>query len=260
MRFLVKKLVNKAIAVLAIGLATMFAEARPVQLNPDNTVLFKGAVTEQSVAVVQAEIEKLNQKRGSSNYPIYLVIESPGGSIGAGMDFIEYAKNVPNLHTITIFAASMAAGIVEALPGERLILSTGTLMFHRASGGFQGQFENGEVESRLLYAKDIVKEMERINSERMKLPLSKYKELVNNEYWLFGKNAVDKMAADETVSLICSKELIEKSSYMNVETIFGPVGLKFSACPLFKNMDFVKAEDELKYENHLKIVRKLNGN
>jgi len=96
------------------------------------------------------------------------------------------------------------------LPGRRYILETGYLMFHRARGGVQGQFEDGELESRLEFAKKMVRQMEKNNAKRLKLTLEEYKKKVVNEYWINGFEAVEKNAADEVVSLSCSKELIEQ--------------------------------------------------
>ena len=61
-------------------------------------------------------------------------------------------KSIPqNIECIAIFAASMAHGILQACPGNRYIAPAGVSMIHRAKGGFQGQFNDGEVESRLEF-------------------------------------------------------------------------------------------------------------
>ena len=65
---------------------------------------------------------------------IYIVVNSPGGSVTAGMKFITFANGIDNVKTITITAISMGSAIVEALPGERLIVPNATFMFHRAAG------------------------------------------------------------------------------------------------------------------------------
>ena len=114
------------------------ANARTILLNETNTINFIGEVNDRSTKTVKKEISRLDIARGNKKYPLYLVIDSPGGSIHAGNRFLDYVKTVKNLHTVTIFAASMAAGFVQQLPGKRYVVDSGIFMFHRASGGFQG--------------------------------------------------------------------------------------------------------------------------
>jgi ATP-dependent protease ClpP protease subunit len=224
----------KFIAFIAITVAGLAADARDIVLNMDNTVTFRGVVNAGSVDSAMEKLEELDSKRGAKNYPLYLVLDSPGGSISAGLEFIEYAKSIKNLKTISIYAASMASAIVEALPGERLVLASGVLMFHRAKGGFEGQFEDGEVEAQLAFAKQIVRHMELTNAKRMSMSLKSYKEAVRNEYWLFGSQAVSKKAADQVVSITCTKDLISAKISSTQMSFFGPVATEYSRCPLFK--------------------------
>lgn len=249
----------KAAAVLLVLIACASADAKNIALNTSNTVLFKGEVSEESVESSMQKLKELNTKRGSKNYPIYLVLDTPGGSIGAGMDFIEYAKSIKNLHTVTFSAASMGSAIVQALPGKRYIIETGVLMFHRAQGGFRGQFETGEVESRLEMAKDMVRHLELTNANRMKLSLFNYKRLVVNEYWLYGVMAKNRNAADDIVSVTCSDKLIEERAGTKVMTIFGPVEVAFSGCPLFKGYSVSSAEDQKKLDTHKNLMEKLQN-
>jgi ATP-dependent protease ClpP protease subunit len=230
-------------------LGTVFASAeRVVDLGTANTINFRGEVSDASVDNASRELLRLDKIRGNRDYPIYLVIESPGGSIMAGENFIEVAKTIKNLHTITIFAASMASAIVEALPGERLILDSGTLMFHRAKGQVGGQFETGELESRLDFYKSFVRRMEIRNAERMKMSLKAYKQSVVNELWLSGKQCVDKGAADEIVAIRCTQKLIDKVEVVNMDFGMFAINLEFSGCALLKSAKPEKSEPAEKVE------------
>jgi ATP-dependent protease ClpP protease subunit len=146
-----------------------------VRLNSNNTVLLRGEITEASVLDVSLDLAKVVAKRGFKLHPIYLVIDSPGGEIDAGIAFVEFAKIVPNLRTITIFAASMAAFTVEGLPGNRLITNNGVLMFHRARGQISGQIEVGELETRLAFTKKQILGMENVSAARLGLNIFQYK-------------------------------------------------------------------------------------
>lgn len=227
--------INNLIIASLLGLlaATANASTRLV-LNTKNTIVYRGAIDDAGIQRKMTELSDLVIKRGRQTYPLYLVLDSPGGSIVSGLDFIEFAKTIQNLHTVTLFSASMAAAIVEALPGDRLITQTGFIMFHRASGVFRGQFEMGEVESRLEMAKSLVLIMEKQNAARLGMTLSQYKQTVVNELWLMGQQAVDKKAADRTVTLVCTKELIRSTTTETYEFLFARKSVKFSNCPLFR--------------------------
>jgi ATP-dependent protease ClpP protease subunit len=219
----------------------------------------RGEVSEESVSMWQKELaQKSSARKAPMLQPLYLSIDSPGGDIVAGQAFIEFAKTIPNLHTITLFGASMASGIQQALPGKRYVLGTSITMFHRASGGFQGQFSEGEVESRLNMAKDLVAILENANASRMKLPIEKYKQLVKDEYWVVGHKNITENVADESVSITCSDELIENSKSQTFQVFIFTITVKFSECPLFRSGEVVKGQDAyIKYKSHFN--KKLTG-
>lgn len=221
---------------MMLGNIANATEREKIALTTANTVVYRGVVTDDSVLQVQLDLAAKVKRRGLKSYPIYLVMDSPGGSIDAGLAFIEYAKNIPNLKTISLFSASMASAIAEALPGERLLVPSGVLMFHRAQGGFQGYFENGEVESRLGAAKDLVRHMEEINASRMQMSLDTYKSYVQSELWLFGNKAVAYRSADRVVDVVCTPELIKQQLTVTVSGFLGmTASFMFSGCPLMRS-------------------------
>lgn len=223
-----------------------FAQEAPIVLNTSNTVLFRGPVTGASVTKAQLNLVEAVKTRGSGKYPIYLVLDSPGGSIYAGEAFIAFARTLPNVETISIFAASMAAGIVESMPGKRHITPGGILMFHRASGGFEGQFEEGEVESQLALWKQIVRTMEGRNASRIGISLEAYKAKVVNEWWLYGADAVTQKGADKISTIVCSQALIDKREVVVSQMFIFTVKSVYSGCPLFRGPlpDATEEEEE----------------
>lgn len=214
-----------------------------VMLNSDNTIILRGVVDNASVLETMLELAAKSVKRGSDNYTLYLVLDSPGGSIAAGMDLIRFAKSIKNLKTISIFAASMASAIVEALPGERLAVEDATLMFHRASGRFGGTFGEGEVESQLKYAKSLVTKLETVNASRMKLSLKTYRKMVKDELWLFGNDNLTNNTVDKIVNVECTKELTDKRIKSVVRVIIFDVDVEHSGCPLIREPIAVGSEN-----------------
>jgi ATP-dependent protease ClpP protease subunit len=205
-----------------------------VMLNSNNMVLLRGEVNEDSIGRLELDLAKVVAKRLFKDYPIYLVIDSPGGEVDTGLDFIEVAKLVPNLRTIVIFGASMAADITESLPGERMMTNKGVLMFHRARGQFQGQFEVGELESRFEFAKKQILDLETTVANRLKMSIFEFKGHAKDEWWLNAKEAVQYKAADKIVDISCSQELIDKRTEITQESIFGTFTMVYSNCPTFR--------------------------
>lgn len=242
----------KAISIIVAALlaVSLSAQARTIELSSKNSVTFRGEVDDNSAAEVQIQLINLVAKRGTDAYPIYLVLDSPGGSIDAGLNFIEFTKTIPNLETVTLFAASMASAIVEQLPGKRLITENGILMFHRAKGGLQGQFEDGELESRLALYKTMVRCMEQKAATRMNMSLATYKSAVKDELWILGSESVSKKAADEVVNVTCSLELVNKPVVEIINFLGMSFKVEYNGCPLIKSVKLASAENRKAYQQY----------
>lgn len=206
-----------------------------IHLNSLNTVTLRGPVESDSISALEIELNAAIATRHNKTYPIYLVVDSPGGDLVEGLSFIEHAKVLSNIRTVTIFAASMASGIVEGLPGLRLITGNGQLMFHRAAGGFSGYFEIGEVESRLAMAQNMVLGMENTNAKRLGLTLEEYKRKAITELWIPANTAIQQKAADKVIDIVCSQELVDSRKEVVVESMFGSSEYIFSGCPTIRS-------------------------
>lgn len=256
MKFLSKLVFIIGVLFSVPGLSQML-KPNQVLLTPMNTIVFRGEVDGNTVSRAQLELAALVAKRAGQPYFIYLVLDTPGGSIDDGEDFIQMAKTVPMLKTITLFAASMGSAIVEALPGERLVTSNGVYMFHRAKGGLQGQFEDGELEVRLEFYKKLVRGMEQRSADRMSMSLVDYKKLVKDEFWTYGSESIKNKTADRVVEVICSKELIAKKENVEMSLFFFSVTLEYSGCPLIRVGKAVEPEEKEELKKAKNLARAL---
>lgn len=222
--------------LMLLGLTSSQSRApeSSIVLTTKNTVVIRGVIDGASMSEAQQDLHSLNVLRGKKDYPIYIVLDTPGGSIDAGVMFIDFAKSIRNVKTITIEAASMGAMIVEVLPGERLITDSSTLMFHRASVRLGGQISEGEVESQLAFIKKLVKNINEKVAKRLQISYEEYQAKIVNELWLYSDEILQNKAADRKVELSCSNQLIDKRIKKVVTFMIFQDTLTFSGCPLFR--------------------------
>jgi ATP-dependent Clp protease protease subunit len=222
-----------------------------ITLTEQNSVLFNQQVSGEYTAKKTLEILAKSAKAS----PIYLVLDTPGGSVSAGLQFIDAIKSLNvKVHTITIFAASMGYQIVQEL-GTRYILPSGTLMSHRgAVSGMSGQIP-GELTSRINFIQSLLDGMSERAAKRVSMSKEAYDAAIVNELWVYGQAAVLSKHADEVANVRCSKELINGTYTESVRSIFGGADVTFSKCPLISAPISINFGSDVKRE-HVDHVKK----
>lgn len=123
---------------------------------------------------------------------IYLYINSPGGSVSAGLaiyDTIQYIK--PDVSTICIGqAASMGAVLLAAgTAGKRYALPNSRIMLHQPLGGATGQATDIEIQANeLLRIRDLIND---ILVQHTKKPLDTIKEDTDRDFFMTANEAKD---------------------------------------------------------------------
>lgn len=110
------------------------------RLLDDNIIMLDGEVTDESASLCVAQLLYLSAKDDAKDINMY--INSPGGSVSAGLAIIDTMKLIPNdVNTIaTGLAASMGAMILlSGAKGKRNALPHAEVMIHQPLGGAQGQ-------------------------------------------------------------------------------------------------------------------------
>lgn len=234
------KFMLSILATLSLMLASPAqakSELPVLKLTKDNTAVLFGVVDSQSVSNVMQQIQKLDSSL-KSGYPINLVLYTPGGSIQDGLELIEYLKSVNRpINTVTVFAASMGFQLAQNL-GKRYILQNGVLMSHKAAGGFEGEFGDGnsQIDSRYGLWMERVREMDQQTVSRTggKQTLKSYRDAYQNELWLTGTKAVSGGYADTVVSAACDKSLAG-TRQEHIEIMGFGINIVYSECPLNTN-------------------------
>lgn len=219
-----------ATLALTLSFAAIAFERKEITLNSSNSVVFNQPVREEYVAKKSLEIAFKSAKL-SATQPIYLILETPGGSVMDGNHFIDFIKALKRpVHTIVIFAASMGYQITQEL-GTRYILPSGMLMSHRgAVSGLSGQVP-GELNSRLGMLEVILDGMNERAAKRVGMSKEAYQSAIINELWVGGDHAVAKGHADFVASVRCDKSL-DGTYIQEFATVFGPIEVEFSNCPM----------------------------
>lgn len=200
-----------------------------LNLSSRDTIIFRSVVDDLSIAKLQESLINKSRKL-APNDTIYLVLDTPGGSIPAGQKLVDTVHSIPQkVKTITTFAASMGFYFVQAL-GERLITPHGVLMAHRAKiSGVGGQIP-GEFNVQASFLGRMVNEMELQNAARINVPLRQYQETVRDEYWVTGAEAVAQNAADRVVNISCNDSLMG-TTVENIQVFIFNVAVTYSNCP-----------------------------
>ena len=131
------------------------------RLLRERIIFLVGPVNDQSANLVVAQLLFLESENPDKD--IYLYINSPGGSVSAGMsiyDTMQFIK--PDVSTMCLgMAASMGSFLLMAgAKGKRVALPNSRVMIHQPSGGFSGQASDIEIHAKeVLYLKRRLNEM-----------------------------------------------------------------------------------------------------
>ena len=168
------------------------------RLLKDRIIFLSGEIDDVVANLVVAQLIFLEAEDPDKD--IYLYINSPGGSITAGMaifDTMQYIKC--DVSTICIgMAASMGAFLMEAgQKGERKALPNSEIMIHQPLGGAQGQATDIAIHAQRII--DIKDKMNRILSERTGQTLKKVQKDVERDYFMTADEALSYGIIDEII-------------------------------------------------------------
>lgn len=246
---------------LVVGLIALLfstsAFGQKIELTPRNSVSLRGAVSTESVSRAILNILKSDEKE------LYLFIDSPGGSIFAGMELVELLKSTDKkVVCVTNFAASMAFVILQACH-ERIVTNNGVLMQHVASYGLQGNEPNNYRMAQFL--RRVVNKLDTEQAERLGLTRQQFQRLTRDDLWLIGDEALKLKAADRVGTVSCSKELINQTEKHQVRVLFFVIEVTMSKCPLINapvkvggDGVYMSAEEITEIHNHFDTQYQIN--
>jgi ATP-dependent Clp protease protease subunit len=169
------------------------------RLLKENVIFMVGQVEDHMANLIVAQLLFLEAENPEKD--IFLYINSPGGSVSAGMaiyDTMNFIK--PNVSTVCIGqAASMGAFLLSAgTKGKRYCLPNARVMIHQPLGGFQGQASDFEI-----HAKEILSTKEKMNRLMAEHTGQKYEKVAQDtdrDNFLSANDAMEYGLIDQVLS------------------------------------------------------------
>jgi len=169
------------------------------RLLKERVIFLVGPINDQMANLVVAQLLFLESENPDKDISLY--INSPGGSVSAGMaiyDTMNFIK--PDVSTLcTGMAASMGAFLLTAgTKGKRYCLPNSKVMIHQPLGGAQGQATEIEIAAR-----EILKTREQLNkilAENTGQPLEKIENDTERDYFLSATEAKDYGLVDQVIA------------------------------------------------------------
>ena len=171
------------------------------RLLKERIIFLSEEVNDVSASLVVAQLLFLDAEDPGKD--IHLYINSPGGSVTAGMaiyDTMRYIKS--DVCTICIgMAASMGAFLLAAgKKGKRFALPNSTIMIHQPLGGVQGQASDIKIHTDYLLT--IKDKLNRILSENTGKPLEQVEKDTDRDNFLSSSEAKEYGLIDEVMTSI----------------------------------------------------------
>ena len=169
------------------------------RLLRERVIFLVGPINDQMANLVVAQLLFLESENPDKDISLY--INSPGGSVSAGMaiyDTMQFIK--PDVSTLcTGIAASMGAFLMAAgAKGKRYSLPNSRIMIHQPSGGAQGQATDIEIQAReILYLRE---RLNGILADRTGQPLEKIAIDTERDFFMSADQAKDYGLIDEVIA------------------------------------------------------------
>lgn len=215
-----------------------------VELSENNLVQINLPILGSTAAEVQKKLLEKDSKLKAGK-PIYLVLNTPGGSIQDGLMIIETAKSLKRpVHTISIFSASMGFVISQYLD-QRLALNSAIIMTHKARVGGVGGEVPGSFINMANYLLNYVNSINERIAKRSGKELEDYNKLIEADFWMGADVALDHNFIDKKVTIVCDKTLRTYDTPQEIDLGFFSVTVQFHKCPLVTQPQLIKGESRM---------------
>ncbi|CAG8098312.1 unnamed protein product [Penicillium salamii] len=222
------KQTNAPIIRSTAGLTRCFSSRRPSPAQPprswtptpfvtetvERIICLNGEVDDTLSASIVAQLLFLEADNPSK--PIHLYINSPGGSVTAGLAIYDTMTYISApVSTICVGQAASMGSLLLAggHPGKRYCLPHSSIMVHQPSGGYFGQASDIAI-----HAKEILRVRTQLNqiyqqhlTGKQQLSLEEIEKIMERDYFMGAKEALDLGVIDEILDRRVQKDSGEDS-------------------------------------------------
>ncbi|ELA7920706.1 ATP-dependent Clp endopeptidase proteolytic subunit ClpP [Vibrio alginolyticus] len=169
------------------------------RLLKERVIFLTGQVEDHMANLVVAQLLFLESENPDKD--IFLYINSPGGSVTAGMsiyDTMQFIK--PNVSTVCMGqACSMGAFLLAGgAPGKRYVLPNSRVMIHQPLGGFQGQASDIQIHAQEILT--IKQKLNKLLAEHTGQPLEVIERDTDRDNFMSSEQAVEYGIVDAVLS------------------------------------------------------------
>lgn len=169
------------------------------RLLKERIIFLTGQVEDHMANLVVAQLLFLESENPDKD--IYLYINSPGGSVTAGMsiyDTMQFIK--PNVSTVCMGqACSMGAFLLAGgEPGKRHVLPNSRVMIHQPLGGFQGQASDIQIHAQEILT--IKQKLNKLLAEHTGQPLEVVERDTDRDNFMSAEQAVEYGLVDSVLN------------------------------------------------------------
>ncbi|AEG31431.1 ATP-dependent Clp endopeptidase proteolytic subunit ClpP [Thiomicrospira cyclica] len=169
------------------------------RLLKERVIFLVGPVEDHMANLIVAQMLFLESENPEKD--IHLYINSPGGSVTAGMAIYDTMRFIkPDVSTMCLGqAASMGSFLLAAgAKGKRFALPNSRVMIHQPLGGFQGQASDFEIHAReILYIKD---KLNKALSENTGQPIEVIEQDTDRDNFMSAEKAKDYGLIDQVLA------------------------------------------------------------
>jgi ATP-dependent Clp protease, protease subunit len=236
-------IITLTLTALCAGLAIADSNPNPttpkygsVELTKDNFVTLIGDVDDPNIDALIVNIEKAKAKN------VYIYIDSPGGSVLAGVKLIEYFNTTnKNITCVAKTAISMAHQIMQACP-VRLGTPHNVMMQHRMAAQTKGSVN--QMQGLLTLLANMERQLNIMSANRIGVSLDVFYANVTKEWWTFGPESKALNMIDDIKNVRCSSELYLTETKTTVSQSGQTFNVIKNGCPLvdMKEDSSVKAK------------------
>lgn len=179
---------------------------KTLNLDEQRTILILGEIGNNALTAAQT----IKELEDQSNDPIYLILDSPGGSVIDGNVLVSAieSSSAPVYTVCHRICASMAA-VIHQYGKQRMMVDRSVLMFHQASASSQGTIDEMKSMTDFLY--NYIEKTERFIANRADMPYEQYKLSNMKNIWIDSEDATQKKFNDQIISInIQSSEIVSE--------------------------------------------------